>query len=153
MAKSVSFTVRSAAPQDRPALLRLFSALWPFLTEEEAVREADDFDGRRDPARGTWVAVSSNGELLGFLTWALRSYAEGCKSSPVPFMEGWYVQPSHRKAGAGRALVRRFEEWAGAQGYTEMGSDTDITNSDSVAAHQSLGFSVLKAVIPFRKEL
>lgn len=38
-----------------------------------------------------WVAEDASGRLLGFVELSLRPYAEGCASSPVPYIEAWYV--------------------------------------------------------------
>jgi aminoglycoside 6'-N-acetyltransferase I len=44
------------------------------------------------PQRGiTFVVVSCGGGLCGFIEVSLRNYAEGCMTSPVAYIEGWYV--------------------------------------------------------------
>lgn len=93
------------------------------------------------------------GAALGFAEVSLREYAEGCLSSPVGYLEGWYVQPEARGRGVGSALVRAGEDWARQQGCTEFASDADIENDASIRAHESLGFEAVADVRCFRKRL
>lgn len=91
--------------------------------------------------------------LCGFLEVGLRSYAEGCDSSPVPYLEGWYVDADARLGGVGRALVQAAEAWASTVGYTEMASDTELSNVASQQAHQALGYEEVERSVSFRKQL
>ena len=47
----------------------------------------------------TLVAEAPNGKLIGFAEVGTRAYAEDCETSPVAFLEGWYVQPEARGSG------------------------------------------------------
>ena len=84
---------------------------------------------------------------------SLRSIADGCRSSPVPYIEGWFVAASARRHGIGSALVRAAEEWARARGFNEMASDILIENRVSEAAHKKLGFEEVDRMVSFRKSL
>lgn len=56
--------------------------------------------------------AQADDRVIGFLELDYRKYAPGCTSSPVPFIEGWYVDPAHQGQGVGRALVGAAEAWA-----------------------------------------
>ncbi len=84
---------------------------------------------------------------------SLRSVAEGCRDSPVPYVEGWYVAPEGRRQGIGRALVAGAEAWARGRGFTELASDTLITNDVGFDAHLAVGFIEVERAIHFRKSL
>lgn len=99
------------------------------------------------------VAARSDGRLGGFVEIGSRTYAEGCTSTPVAFLEGWYVDPDLRRQGLGRALVRAAEQWALEHGFTEIASDTELENDASLAAHLALGFEEVERQICFRKRL
>jgi aminoglycoside 6'-N-acetyltransferase I len=115
-------------------------ALWP------------DFDGENDH-HPVLVWERTGGTLGGFIEYSVRAHGDGCSTSPVPWVEGWWVAPELRRSGVGRALIAEVERWARAQGYAELGSDTWLDNADSIAAHESLGFEPTERVQFFRKRL
>jgi aminoglycoside 6'-N-acetyltransferase I len=100
-----------------------------------------------------FVAVRENGELGGFLEGGLRKYAEGCDTSPVGYIEGWFVDDDLRGQGIGGALVQAVEAWAREQGYTEIASDTWLDNETSIRAHLALGYEESERLVHFRKSL
>ena len=83
----------------------------------------------------------------------LRAWAEGCESSPVGYLEGWYVAEHARLHGIGGRLVAAAEDWARSRGCIEMASDTELANRVSEAAHLRLGYQVAARVTAFRKRL
>jgi aminoglycoside 6'-N-acetyltransferase I len=93
------------------------------------------------------------GEPTGFIELGLRNYAEGCTTSPVPYIEGLHVEDEYRRLGIGRALVAAAECWAKQRGHTEMASDARIENDTSLKAHKSYGFAEVERIICFRKSL
>jgi aminoglycoside 6'-N-acetyltransferase I len=84
---------------------------------------------------------------------SIRSYAEGCATDRVGFLEGWFVVPEHRRRGIGGALVRAAERWALAQGCREFASDALADNDESALAHRALGFTEVGMIRCFRKDL
>ncbi len=84
---------------------------------------------------------------------SLRNYAEGCDTSPVGYVEGWYVDPDLRRGGVGALLVQAAEAWALEQGCTEMGSDCYLENEVSRLAHTALGYQEVERLIHFEKRL
>jgi len=127
------------------------NALWPdSLTAHDAETQRY-FDERSD--RVVTYVAEVDGRLVGFLVLDHRKYAEGCESSPVPFIEGWYVDPDMRGRGVGRALVESAAARARAEGYHEIASDAVITNVDGIATHRALGFEEIERIVCFRKDL
>lgn len=100
-----------------------------------------------------FVAVRPDGRLGGLVEIGLRPYAEGCKTTPVAFIEGWYVDPDLRGSGLGRELVETAESWARDKGLEEIGSGTELGNAVSLAAHLSMGYQEVERQICFRKHL
>lgn len=77
-------TVREIVASDRSDWLRMRNALWPgSLTEHDAETQRY-FDERND--RAVTFVAEVDGRLVGFLELDHRQYAEGCESSPVPFI-------------------------------------------------------------------
>ncbi len=53
-----------------------------------------------------WAFVATlDGDAVGFAEVAVRKYANGCESQPVPFLEGIWVDPRYRRSGISRRLI------------------------------------------------
>ena len=143
-------TIREIRNADRGDWVRLRNALWPgSLSDHDA--ETKKYFAR--PHSGAIFVAESDGRLIGFLELEYRPYAPGCRSSPVPFIEGWYVEADRRGQGIGRALVEAAEAYAHAAGHHEIASDTELENTNSIAAHRALGYEESERVVCFRKSL
>ena len=136
------------------------AALWPDGSVAHHLEEARRFfaEPRSGPGvmpEAVLVAETDGARptLVGFAEVSRRLYAEGCESSPVGFLEGWYVEPEHRQGGVGRALVAAAERWAEATGCREFASDALAENQVSALAHRALGFEEVEVIRCFRKPL
>ena len=131
------------------------SCLYPDLDPREVDEwfDAADSGGTHLVGVAVFVADRGDGGLAGFVEIGSRDYAEGCTSSPVAFLEGWYVDSDVRRTGLGRRLVEAAESWAIQRGYSEMASDTELENEISLQAHIALGYSEVERQICFRKLL
>ena len=144
-------TIREIVEGDRGQWVRLRDALWPgSLSDHDAETRA--YFEKRSKAPIIFVA-EADGRLIGFLELDYRKYAPGCRSSPVPFIEGWYVEPALQRRGIGRALVEAAEAHARAAGHHEMASDAELENTDSLAAHLALGYEQVERIVCFRRSL
>ncbi len=102
----------------------------------------------------TYFVAEDGEEIVGFVEVGLRSTADGCDwAHAVGYIEGWYVAESHRRRGVGAQLIAAAEHWAREQGCTEMASDTQIDNAQSLEAHLRLGYEIAERSILFRKSL
>ncbi len=142
--------VRVMEASDRLAWAEMRAVLWPEASGEEHAHDIDDML-RSDRAWGFVAEVG--GTPAGFAELAIRDYANGCASRPVPFLEGIFVREEFRRRGIGARLIAHAEAFAAARGFTEIGSDTEITNSASHAAHRGWGFVETERVVYFRKVL
>jgi aminoglycoside 6'-N-acetyltransferase I len=152
--------IRHAEPADANPWLALRRELWPEEDERSLAAGAARFFADPRPGPGTMpeavlVAVEAGAVpvLVGFAEVSRRAYAEGCETSPVGFLEGWYVVPARRRQGVGRALVAAAEGWARALGCREFASDALAENTVSAAAHRALGFEEVEVIRCFRKDL
>ena len=151
-------SVRPVRPSDAPRWAAMRHALWPDETlAAHAAEIAAFFAGTQAEPQGVLVAEASYlgeaPEAVGFAELSLRAYAEGCETSPVGYLEGWYVVPAWRRRGVGRALMAGAEAWARAQGCRELASDTEAANETSAAAHRTLGFEDMGLIRCFLKKL
>jgi aminoglycoside 6'-N-acetyltransferase I len=140
-------TVRLYVPADYPEWLRMRNALWPDQTPADMAAWLDR------PDAAVFVAGRTPRGRCGFAEVGARPYADGCQTSPVAYLEGWYVDPDMRRRGIGAAVVGAIEAWARAQGYRELASDAAAANSISQRAHKRLGFTDVERVVQYRKEL
>jgi aminoglycoside 6'-N-acetyltransferase I len=129
--------------------------LWPDATDE-----ADElFDRWLDAAEPGVLLVAIDDDhddtdrAIGFIWIGQRGYAEGCDTSPVAFVEGWYVNDDRRRGGVGAALMHAAQEWSRAAGYRELASDTWLWNEISIEAHTRLGFAEVERLVAFAMKL
>jgi aminoglycoside 6'-N-acetyltransferase I len=147
----MSYTIRRATPEDKPEWLRMRQGLWP---EAPLDYLRLDLDGLlANPDAGIFVASDSHGRLIAFIEAGLRDHGEGCDTSPVGYIEAWYVDPHVRGQKLGRDLVHTAEQWAREKGCTEMASDTWLDNEVSITVHLKLGYYEVERLVHFVKKL
>lgn len=144
--------IRAVEEGDRDGWLLLRRKLWPDGADSH-VEEVDRFlAGTASHPHAVLVAADGS-RLVGFAELSVRLFAEGCVTSNVGYLEGWYVRGEYRGRGVGRALLVAGEAWARAQGCTEFASDANATNELSVRAHLACGFEEVGTIRCFRKRL
>ena len=100
------------------------------------------------------VADNSSSKLIGFAEISIRSdHVEGTTESPVPYLEGWYVDAEYRSTGVGKSLIQTAEEFALQAGYKELASDAELTNITSIKIHKKIGFEEVERTVHFVKSL
>ncbi|MFZ5671876.1 MAG: GNAT family N-acetyltransferase [Pseudomonadota bacterium] len=142
-------SVREVGPEDKAVWRDMRAALFgedpSLLGDVEGYFAGDPMIAR--------AFIAEDGQPLGFVELSLRNYAEGCASSPVPYVEGLYVAEGARRRNVGRLLMAAAEDWARANGFTEMASDTQIENEASLGAHRAYGFTEVERIACLRKVL
>ncbi len=147
----MSYTIRRATPEDKPEWIRMRQGLWPDAPLEYLDYDLDDL--LADPDAGIFVASNADGKLVAFIEASLRDYGEGCETSPVGYIEAWYVDEHLRGQKLGKEMVRVAENWAREKGCTEMASDTWLENDVSIAAHLKMGYEEVERLVHFVKRL
>lgn len=126
-------------------------ALWPLTTGEENRKDIADIIDAAD--MWGFIALHDGGAPAGFAEVSLRRYANGCEDSPVPFLEGIWVNPAVRGRGVGEQLIAHVAAVLRSKGFSELCSDALIENEISHKAHRSWGFAETERVVYFRKPL
>jgi len=135
----------------RDEWLRMRTVLWPECGPEESYEEISAIlAGSREVA---FVAVDDHDHVMGFIEVSTRDYVDGCRTSPVGFVEGIYVDEPHRQSGIASALIRHAEQWAASRGCTELGSDAYIDDTRSIAFHKATGFREVERQVVFLKSI
>lgn len=147
----MSFAIRPATAADKPEWLRMRQGLWPDAPVEYLDYDLEDI--LSDPNQAVFVASQADGKPVAFIETGLRSHVEGCETSPVGYIEAWYVDPHVRGQKLGREMMRTAEQWAREKGMSEMASDTWLENEVSIAAHLKLGYSEAERLVHFVKRL
>jgi aminoglycoside 6'-N-acetyltransferase I len=145
--------IRPVEHADAVAWERMRTALWPGHSGGHAADIARFFSPQRSEPLEVLLACSGSGAPIGFVELSIRNHAAGCTSDRVAFVEGWYVEPDHRRRGVGAALIRAAEEWGRVNQCTELGSDTQLWNESSIDAHKALGFEEVERLVAFKKSL
>lgn len=147
----MSFSIRRATDEDKPDWLRMRQALWPDAPVDYLTFDLDD--KLADPDYAVFVASNPDGELVALIEAGLRDYGEGCETSPVGYIEAWYVDERLRGQKLGREMVHAAEGWAREKGMREMASDTWLDNEAGIAAHWRLGYIEADRLVHFVKRL
>ena len=160
MVSATGVRIRHVTPADADQWLALRAALWPEEDDSSLESAVDRFftEARLTPGLMPEAVLVAEVEeptpiLIGFAEVSRRPYAEGCDTTPVGFLEGWYVVPEYRCKGVGRALVAASENWARELGCSEFASDALAENNVSAEAHRALGFEEVEIIRCFRKDL
>ena len=144
-------TIKQATPADLAEVTRLALLLWPGH-EPEAL--SADLAPLLDQPDAAIFLCEADGRRVGFAQCQLRrDYVEGCETSPVGYLEGVFVEESHRRRGVASALVAACQDWARTQGCREFASDCELDNADSLRFHLGVGFEEANRIICFTRRL
>jgi aminoglycoside 6'-N-acetyltransferase I len=104
------------------------------------------------PVLRGFIAIDERQGAIGLAEASIRAEpVNGCRPGRVVFLEGIYVQPHWRHRGCAKSLCREVERWGASEGCTEFASDVFEQDTDSIAAHQALGFEETERNVYFRK--
>ena len=147
----MSYDIRRATAADKSEWVRMRQMLWPEAPVDYLQSDLDKILGSKKWA--VFVASRADGSLVAFVETSLRDYAEGCETSPVGYIEAWFVDENIRGQKLGREMILTAEDWAREKGCTEMGSDTWLENEASINAHVKTGYYEVGRLAHFAKKL
>ena len=143
--------IRLATIHDCKLLANMAIKMWNDHTIESLTNEF--FETLQDENNVFFIKFE-NDTAIGFAQCSLRhDYVEGTCTSPVGYLEGIFVEEYFRHNGYAKELLLACQNWAKSKGCTEFASDCEITNTDSLAFHLSLGFEEADRIICFTKKL
>jgi aminoglycoside 6'-N-acetyltransferase I len=146
----MEITIRRITQEDKTEWLRMRKGVWPEAPDEYLDYDMDDVLSSDRNA----VFFALNGDTpVGMVEVRLRESAEGCFSSPVGYLEAWFVDENLRGKGVAGVLTDAAENWARGKGCTDMASDTWLENGVSIRAHAKMGYSEVERLVHFVKHL
>ena len=96
--------VRRATGADVECWTRMRATLWPEGDLDQHRAEVLEHLAGLAGDQVAFIAVDAEGKSCGFAEASVRrDYVNGCDTSPVGFLEGIFVEPTHQGRGAGGA--------------------------------------------------
>lgn len=138
------YTLRAAQPADANELLRLIHALAVYeKLEHMAVGTPQLLHGALFSPRPAAEAIIAErgGRAVGFALFFTTFSTFLCK--PGLYLEDLFVEPEHRGAGIGKALLRRLAALACERGCGRLEWRVLDWNAPSIRFYESLGASLL----------
>jgi ribosomal protein S18 acetylase RimI-like enzyme len=125
----VDSIIRTFSESDRRAVI----ALWGECDLIRSVNDPDlDVDRKVSNDPGHFIVAELDGAIVGSLMFGYDGH------------RGWLnylaVNPAHRRAGVGRALVRYAERELGALGCAKVNLQVRSTNASAVDFYRRLGY-------------
>lgn len=146
----MEITIRRVTTEDHEAWFEMRQGIWPEAPDDYLRYDMDDILASDKDA--VFMAFA-DGIAAGMIEARLRDYCEGCETSPVGYIEAWFVNARFRGSGMAAGLAHAAEDWARGMGCSEMGSDTWLDNEASIRAHLKLGYSEAERLVHFVKQL
>ena len=137
---------------DFSALLEMSLKLWTDFDKsklEELLKQSSK-------SKKTKIIMAKNlsKKAIGFSIFSIRTdYVEGAEKSPTGYLEGIFIEPKSRKMGIAKKLIQLGEEWCKENGCTQIGSDTWLTDKESRAFHNKVGFWEEEEIVHFLKNI
>lgn len=141
---------RRVTKEDKSEWLRMRKGIWPEAPDEYLDYDMDEV--LASDRHAVFFALVEN-MPVGMVEVHLKESAEGCFTSPVGYLEAWFVDEKLRGKGIAGALTETAEDWARGKGCTDMASDTWLENAVSIRAHAKMGYSEVERLVHFVKKL
>lgn len=138
----MSVTLREAMAPDVPEILRLVHALAEYEREPDAVEATeDDFRAALFPVGETptthALLAERDGAVIGMAVWYV-TFSTWTGQNGI-WLEDLFVDPEHRGAGAGKALLKRLAQICLERGWRRLEWWVLTWNEPSIAFYHSLG--------------
>jgi len=146
----MNIEVRRVVQDDREIWFQMRKGIWPEAPDEYLWYDMDDI---LSADTNVVFMAFADGKPAGMIEVSLREYGEGCETSPVGYIEAWFVEEHLRGSPVAGTLTQAAEHWALEKGCTEMGSDTWLDNETGIRAHKKLGYQEVERLVHFVKRL
>jgi aminoglycoside 6'-N-acetyltransferase I len=142
--------IRRAVREDKAEWLRMRKGIWPEAPDEYLDFDMDEILASDD----CFVVFACDGDNpIGLTEAKIKESAEGCETSPVGYLEGWFVQEEYRGKRVVGIMTQAAENWIREKGCTEVASDTWLDNEPSIRAHVNMGYTEVERLVHYVKQL
>ena len=146
----MEITLRRVMQEDKAEWFRMRKGIWPDVPDNYMTFDMDRLLANVD----YFVIFACDGDRpIGLTEAGIRDYGEGCETSPVGYLEGWFVQEEYRGKRIAGLMTQAAENWMRDKGCTEVASDTWLDNEPSIRAHLNMGYREVERLVHFVKRL
>lgn len=146
----MEITLRRVMQEDKAEWFRMRKGIWPDVPDNYMTFDMDRLLANVD----YFVIFACDGDRpIGLTEAQIRDHAEGCETSPVGYLEGWFVQEEYRGKRIAGIMTQAAENWMREKGCTEVASDTWLDNEPSIRAHVNMGYHEVERLVHFVKRL
>lgn len=100
-----------------------------------------------------WFIEREEGYPIGLVELSLRNIVDGCLGSPVPYLEGLYITEAERSKGMGTEVIELIKQWCRDQGYSELATDAELSNTQAQRFYEKLGFEQVDQVVEYKLDI
>lgn len=99
--------------------------------------------------RGVAGITNKRKQIFGLVELSSRNIVGACLSSPLAYLEGLYLHEEYRGSGLGKEAMRVIMNWWKEKGYTELATDSELTNINAQNYFKAIGFQETYRVVEF----
>lgn len=143
--------IETISQKNIDALAGLFIALWPECNFQEELKNCQYI---LNSEKETCFLAAHGDVYIAFIYMNLRyDNVEGTSSSPVAYVEGIFVKPQFRNQGIGKRLIEIGSAWGLEKGCSELASDAEWHNENSINFHEKVGFKEINRIVNFARKI
>lgn len=144
--------IRTATPDDVPAIVRMIRELAEFEREPDAVKttpaQLHEALFGPDAVASALLAIDDAGEPAGFALW-YRTFSTW-EGVPGLFLEDLYIAERERGSGLGKALLTALARIAVKNGWRRLEWNVLRWNSEAITFYDALGGRPLEDWLTYR---
>lgn len=141
-------TVRLASTGDARHIATLCDQLGYPASEEQVQRRLRQI--QQDAHHAVYVAELAGGHVVGWVHVYIRQLVVADLQAEIG---GLVIHERHRHRGTGRLLMEHAEAWARRQRCWAVQLRSNVIRKDAHAFYETIGYSITKTQLAFRKVL
>ena len=88
--------------------------------------------------------------IIGLVELSSRNVVDNCLTSPVAYLEGFYLREAFRGKGLGRKAMQLIFSWCKENAFQELATDTELTNAKAQKFYKNNGFQETERIVEYR---